>query len=91
VKATKGSASERQCPCGKQAQQWAYSHADPSQKADSHGKEKGKPYSPNVEHYPVALCRSCHRRMDEAHARTSGGGLSLPHVSAWTARQEVAA
>jgi hypothetical protein len=86
VHAIKGSASAHPCwRCGGQAEHWAYSHAASDERAMIVGKERGRPYSPNPDHYSP-LCRSCHARMDRAHARTSGGGLSLTHVALWMLR-----
>ncbi|MFE2335051.1 hypothetical protein [Streptomyces coelicoflavus] len=86
VRGIKGSASEYACHrgCGRQAEQWAYSHADHDEQRMTYGKEEGRPYSANPEHY-LATCRACHARFDRAHARTAGDSLSLAHVAFWTA------
>jgi hypothetical protein len=79
----KGSAREHQCyRCGQRAEHWAYSHGDPDEKRNGHGKAKGMPYSTDPEHY-LAMCRSCHSRADKAHSRVAGDTLSLPHVVLW--------
>jgi hypothetical protein len=79
----RGSASQHSCArCGGQAGDWAYSHADPDERADSAGKDAGKAYSVELTHYEP-LCRSCHRRTDNAHRRMSGGGLRLAPVALW--------
>jgi hypothetical protein len=93
VRLQRGSASLRRCRfCGGQAEQWAYSHAGLSEQRDSHGKEKGKPYSPHVAcYYPT--CRGCHRRFDQARARLPEGATSLAHHALWlaTTTEEVSA
>jgi hypothetical protein len=93
VKLQRGSASLHPCRfCGGQAEQWAYSHAGVSEQRDSHGKEKGKPYSPHVAcYYPT--CRGCHRRFDQARARLPEGTTSLAHHALWlaTTAEEVTA
>ncbi|MEV4492713.1 hypothetical protein AB0K04_21670 [Micromonospora coxensis] len=80
VKALKGSASLYLCRCGKQAEQWAYSHADYDERAMIKGREARKPYSINPDHY-VPLCRPCHTRFDNAHRRLPIEGVSLAHVA----------
>lgn len=82
VNKVRGSATAHRCRCGKQAEQWAYSHADPDVMRDGHGREQGKPFSPNPAHYSP-MCRSCHARFDRAHARIFGGRLSLFHHVLW--------
>jgi len=53
-----GPASLQLCPCGKQAEHWAYDHLDPNeQQFNSH------PYSQLVIHYEP-LCSVCHKEMD---------------------------
>ncbi|MEU4680659.1 hypothetical protein [Micromonospora sp. NPDC023737] len=83
VNRVRGSATAHRCRCGKQAEQWAYSHADPDVLRDGQGREQGKPFSPNPAHYSP-MCRSCHARFDRAHARIFGERLSLFHHVLWT-------
>ncbi|WP_200215402.1 hypothetical protein [Micromonospora coerulea] len=82
VKGQRGSASDYLCRCGKQAEQWAYSHADFRQRADSEGRETGRPHSANPDHY-LPMCRSCHSRFDSTHRRLVGDSLSLVGVAYW--------
>jgi hypothetical protein len=64
VRRLHGSASEYRCPCGAQAKDWSYDHGDPDEQRNS----EGRAYSADPSHYR-ALCRSCHRRMDNAYRR----------------------
>lgn len=58
----RGRAADYSCErCGKQAQDWAYDHQDPDERAHP----AGRPYSLDPDHY-LALCVSCHRTMDHA-------------------------
>ncbi|MFG2067742.1 hypothetical protein ACGFKZ_12895 [Micromonospora tulbaghiae] len=82
VKAQRGSASDHLCRCGNQAEQWAYNHADFKQRADTEGREKGRPYSINPDHY-LPMCRSCHARFDNTHRQLVGGKLSPVGVAYW--------
>lgn len=82
VKNERGSASLYRCRCGRQAEQWAYSHADYDAASDAVGREAGKPFSTDSAHY-MPMCRSCHSLFDHARHRMSGGGLSLVHVAFW--------
>ncbi|MDN5918204.1 MAG: hypothetical protein L0I76_24420 [Pseudonocardia sp.] len=59
VKALRGPAWSHRCACGSHAEDWAYDHRDPAAREDS----KGRPYSPNPDHYFPA-CRGCHKRYD---------------------------
>lgn len=55
-----GDATGHTCrTCGAQAKEWAYDHADPSERIS----EEGKPYSVAPAHY-MPLCRLCHRMLD---------------------------
>lgn len=59
----------------------AYLHSDPDETSNAQGKEAGKPYSTDPEHYTV-LCKSHHYYIDRAHKRTTPKGTtSLFHVS----------
>ena len=61
----RGRASDYTCAeCGRQALDWAYDHMDPAERIN----DKGWPYSLDTAHY-VPLCRSCHRRQDNARRR----------------------
>lgn len=64
VRRTRGRASERVCECGKVAAHWAYDHHDPEELMD----ESGQIYSASPDHY-IALCASCHRRLDARQPR----------------------
>lgn len=64
--------------CGDAADHWAYDHADPNARVD--GKHR-LPYSLDPDHY-IALCKTCHRRMDAEITRTdvcSVPGCGGPH------------
>ncbi|MFE9206217.1 hypothetical protein [Micromonospora sp. NPDC007230] len=84
VRRLNGRASAHLCRCGKQAEQWAYSHADPDVMRDGEGREHGQPFSTDPAHYSP-MCRSCHARFDRAHARHFGDRLSLFHHALWLA------
>ncbi|MEV0733311.1 hypothetical protein [Polymorphospora sp. NPDC050346] len=88
VKRERGSASRHLCRCGKQAEQWAYSHADYDQVRMTEGREAGKPYSLDPQHYSP-MCRRCHARFDQARRRL-GGALSLVHLAYWMATHDQA-
>lgn len=58
----KGKASGYVCLCGKQADEWAYDHADPNEwtaERPFKGREKTVAYSGDPDHY-VPLCYRCH-------------------------------
>lgn len=63
VYATRGAAKDHPCVdgCGRQAEHWSYTYADPNQLSDPQG-----PYSTDPSFY-VPRCRSCHRLHDIAH------------------------
>jgi hypothetical protein len=82
VRLAKGKASAHRCPCGRPAEQWAYSHADYDEAHDDEGKDAGRPFSADPAHY-LALCRSCHARWDRARRALPAGVLSLAHVARW--------
>lgn len=67
-----GKASERTCGCGSRADEWAYLGGDPDEMTD----QRGLKYSTDQSLY-VAMCLSCHRRMDK-------GGDSCKRGHAWT-------
>ncbi len=52
------------------ADQWAYLHNDPHER-----NEEGFVWSENSRSY-VALCRSCHRKFDQAYRRVGREGLA---------------
>lgn len=67
VRNTKGSASKQTCCfCLRQAEQWAYDHADESERwvVSDHYVDAGVRYSLEIEHY-MPLCRSCHVSFDK--------------------------
>ena len=53
--------------CGQQAKEWAYNHTDPDELRDP----KGRAYSMSAKFYQ-AMCRSCHRRMDNKDSCRKG-------------------
>lgn len=58
---TRGKAAAHPCHwCSKEAQQWAYDHADPNEKRWG---PKNLPYSTDPAHY-LPACRSCHAKFD---------------------------
>ena len=68
LRAQRGAAKDSTCPCGAAAEHWAYVRGDDqSVRYD----ERGRPYSIDLSRY-VALCRTCHRRMDAEATRTRG-------------------
>ncbi|NJC10605.1 hypothetical protein F4558_000431 [Micromonospora profundi] len=87
VKGQRGSASQYNCRCGNQAEHWSYSHADHDQARMPEGREAGKPYSTNPDHY-TPRCRGCHARFDNSHRRMAGGPLSLVHVALFMATSD---
>lgn len=82
VQRERGKASLYRCRCGRQAEQWAYSHADYDAASDATGRDAGKPFSTSPAHY-TPMCGRCHRLFDRARHRMSGGGRSLAHVAFW--------
>lgn len=57
----RGSASQFSCgQCKQRADEWAYDHECPDQRAD---ETSGLPYSLNPERY-APMCRPCHRQFD---------------------------
>ncbi len=81
-----GSAGEHDCfwGCGRKAEDWAYFHADHSERAELSGREAGRMFSEGPEHY-VPMCKPCHARFDSAHRRLKAGtaGVSGEHVAFW--------
>jgi len=62
----RGSASLHLCAnCGGSAQDWAYDHRDPNELTCS---ATGRKYSADPDRY-MPLCRSCHKRIDNAARR----------------------
>jgi len=59
LKAEFGVASTHLCPCGAQAEQWAYQHTDPNERFQA----GDGPYSTDPDHY-LPMCRPCHRQLD---------------------------
>ena len=55
--------------CGLDAQDHAYTHADPNEIRDG-----GRAYSVSTNYY-VSMCRRCHRAFDLAHKHFSGAAL----------------
>lgn len=77
----RGSASELPCArCGKvdKGNQWAYRHSTFDEVCQVTGKDRGRVYALEPEHYWV-LCRSHHASWDRAKAKQPG--LSLFHVA----------
>lgn len=74
-----GPAKLRDCQhCGQRADHWAYDHGDPDARTEP---RRRLPYSVNLDHY-IALCKTCHRRMDAKITRTdvcSVPGCGGPH------------
>lgn len=68
IRRLRGRALEHLCTCGAQAREWAYDHCDPNERTEivTVGNWTGVViYSLDALHY-VPLCKSCHRRMDDA-------------------------
>jgi hypothetical protein len=64
LSAVRGSASRRECThCAAPAADWAYDHTDPNELRDERGT-----YSTDLARY-FPLCKSCHKRYDNEHAR----------------------
>lgn len=62
----RGPAADHDCAdCGAPAVHWSYDHDDAAELVD----HLGFPYSLDADHY-VPRCLSCHRRVDDAAART---------------------
>lgn len=85
-----GPASAHPCfVCGAQADGCAFLHGTPDVKADSAGKDAGRPFSTDPAQYAPA-CKSHHGRWDTAKGRTAGTGLSLAHRALWLALHDAA-
>lgn len=56
----RGFAYNQICPCGSPAAGWAYQHTGDPELRDENGQH---PHSMNMDDY-VAMCQSCHRRLD---------------------------
>ena len=54
----RGRARDQTCPCGRQAQDWAYQHT-----GEVLYSPAGQVYSADLDDY-VAMCRKCHRKLD---------------------------
>jgi hypothetical protein len=67
VTKAKGPASANLCPCGAQANEWAYDHSDPDERRDP---THGCAYSVDIDRY-APMCWSCHRRFDRRHRRSA--------------------
>lgn len=60
----RGQAKTHACTvCAEPADQWAYDHQDPDERAGIVHDGFEVPYSVNLRHY-VPLCHACHRRLD---------------------------
>jgi hypothetical protein len=69
VQVNRGRASLYECVCGKNAEQWAWTHAENEYTREGvtqnfQGEKVLSKYSLNVWDY-LALCRSCHTRLDK--------------------------
>lgn len=62
VQEQRGRASDHTCPCGRPAQQWAYSHEDKNELIGKVGDGEA-PYSPDPAYYN-AMCVPCHKKFD---------------------------
>lgn len=62
-----GPARNHVCPCGEQAEEWAYQHTAVTVLRN----RKGSPYSTDLNDYRP-MCRRCHRRLDADSYRASG-------------------
>ncbi|MGW8796650.1 hypothetical protein ACWGN9_05970 [Streptomyces sp. NPDC055775] len=82
VAAKRGRAKDHPCLlCGATAAHWAYLHGAPDQLLGPAGThEDGMPYAVDVEQYEP-MCRSCHRRWDNARASLPAQCVSLAHVA----------
>lgn len=65
MRRAKGDPTRFDCPCGRQAQQWAYDHMDPDERTDL---RTGCVYSIDFDRY-APMCRKCHRALDHEHGR----------------------
>lgn len=74
VSKAKGRAAAYVCACGKQAQDWSYTHGcyDERFRDDS-------PYCLHIEHY-VARCKPCHKRYDVPEERQLPITMNLLHT-----------
>jgi len=68
IRAQRGPAKDNTCGCGLPAEHWAYVRGDDQ---SVRYNEQGRPYSTDLSRY-VALCVTCHRRMDAEATRTRG-------------------
>lgn len=66
LRARYGPARDHLCPCGKQAEEWAYQHT-----AETELSPGNMPYSESDDDY-LPMCRSCHRRLDRESYRANG-------------------
>lgn len=68
----RGRARQHACQCGAQAAQWAYDHTDPAPLVETLRNMIGEfaemTYSADPSRY-VALCRSCHVKLDKGTIR----------------------
>ena len=70
VLAARGPAKDHRCAfCPEPARDWAYGHGCPDERADQHGKEAGRPYSPDPDRY-LPACRAHHGGLDRTHRET---------------------
>ena len=69
IVSARGKAAEHTCPCGAQAQQWAYNHSDPDERTETvavKGSTSLRAYSLDPQRYN-AMCKPCHVRLDAEH------------------------
>lgn len=65
----RGPASGYTCGCGRPAQDWAYLGGDPDERVCT---KFGLVFSANLDRY-VAMCRSCHHRLDKRKPQCVNG------------------
>lgn len=67
IRRRRGKASAQECVrCGGQAYDWAYNNDSPD--PDAITDQAGRVYSNDPAFY-IPMCRTCHRKFDEAHAK----------------------
>lgn len=76
VRLVRGLPDEHRCACGRQARQWAFSHAPRDLSRVRYGEVRDKrrtwlaPYSSDVQDY-VPVCVSCHTKMHPRGSRVA--------------------
>jgi hypothetical protein len=84
LRKARGSASEHDCvACDRQADQWAYDHADAFERVDPHSVPP-MVFSLNFDHYQP-MCRFCHKALDNAKAGRSSAPRTHGTLSSYTA------